>query len=49
MVSDSSNDAEIDLRDKLSGGTLKLKLSAERAAVAVIRKSDGFVIAKYGF
>lgn len=49
MVSDSAEDAEIDLRDKTTGTALKLHLNAQRAALAVIRKQDGAVIAKYGF
>jgi hypothetical protein len=49
MVSDSSSDAAIDLRDKTSGARVKLRLPSERAAVALIRKSDGAMVAKYGF
>ena len=49
MVSDSAEDADIDLRDQITGTTLKLHLPSERAAVALIRKSDGAVVAKYGF
>jgi hypothetical protein len=49
IVSDSADDADIDLRDRISGATLKLHLPSERAAVALIRKSDGAVVAKYGF
>jgi hypothetical protein len=49
MVSDSAEDADIDLRDKTTGATLKLHLPSERAAVALIRKVDGALIARYGF
>ncbi len=49
MVSDSAEDAEIDLRDKTTGTVLKLHLASQRAALALIRKQDGAVIAKYGF
>jgi hypothetical protein len=48
MVSDSADDADIALRDKATGATLKLHLLSERAAVALIRKPDGKVIAEYG-
>jgi len=48
MVSDSADDADIDLRDKGTGATLKLRLPSERAAVALLRKPDGAVMAKYG-
>jgi len=49
MVSDSADDADIDLRDRITGATLKLHLPSGRAALALIRKSDGAVLAKYGF
>jgi len=39
----------VDLIDKTSGAELKLHLPAQRAAMAVIRKSDGAITAKYGF
>jgi hypothetical protein len=49
MVSESDRDADIDLIDKTSGAELKLRLSAQHGAMALLRKSDGAVTAKYGF
>lgn len=49
MVSESSEDAEINLRDKTTGKSFKLHLSSGHAATALIRKSDGTLSAKYGF
>jgi hypothetical protein len=49
MVSDSAEDAVIDLRDKATGSTLKLRLPSQRAAIALIREADGAVVARYGF
>lgn len=49
MVSETDQDSDIDLRDKTTGAELKLRLPAQRAALALIRKSDGSVAAKYGF
>jgi hypothetical protein len=49
MVSETDRDADVDLIDKTSGAELKLRLPAQRAAMAVIRKSDGAITAKYGF
>ncbi len=49
MVSESAAGANIDLVDKLTGTRLTLALPSQHAALALIRKSDGAVIAKYGF
>jgi hypothetical protein len=49
MVSETDRDYDLDLADKSSGAELKLRLPAEHAAMALIRKSDGAVTAKYGF
>lgn len=49
MTSESAADSEIDFRDKLSGGRLTLRLPAEHAALALIKKTDGAILAKYGF
>jgi hypothetical protein len=49
MVSETDIDTDVDLRDKTTGSELKLRLPAEHAAVALIRKSDGIIAAKYGF
>jgi hypothetical protein len=49
IVSDNAEDTDIDLRDKLTGGRMTLRLPAQRGALAVIRRSDGTIKAKYGF
>ena len=49
MVSEADEDTDVDLTDKTSGAELKLHLPAQHAAMAVIRKSDGAIAAKYGF
>jgi hypothetical protein len=49
MVSETDQDADLDFADKASGAELKLRLPPERAAMALIRKSDGAIRAKYGF
>jgi hypothetical protein len=49
LISDSADDAQIDLRDKSTGGHLKFSLSGEHAALAVLDRKSGAVVAKYGF
>jgi hypothetical protein len=49
MVSDVAEDAKIDLRNKLTGARLSLRLPAQHAAIAVIGKREKGVVAKYGF
>jgi len=49
MVSERDQDYDLDLVDNTSKGELKLRLPAEHAAMALIRKSDGSITAKYGF
>lgn len=49
MVSETDRDTDIDLIDKTSGAELKLRLPAQHGAMALLRKSDGTVSAKYGF
>ena len=49
MASETDHDHDLDLADNTSHGELKLRLPAGRAAMALIRKSDGTVTAKYGF
>ncbi len=49
MVSEDASDAEIRLTDKTTKARLELRLPSERAALAILRKSDGKVVAKYGF
>jgi hypothetical protein len=49
FVSDSANDAAINLHDLASGVSLAFSLPAEHAAIAVIDKKEKKVVAKYGF
>ena len=49
IASETAEDSNVDLIDKRSGGHLALHLPAQHAALALIRKSDGAVQAKYGF
>ena len=49
IESESDSDEAIDLRDKTTGAELKLTLAAQHAAVAMLRKSDGAIVARYGF
>ena len=49
MVSDSDEDAAINLRDQATGAPLALRLPAQHAAIAVIGKKERRVVAKYGF
>jgi hypothetical protein len=49
MESESADDADIALRDRVTGKEFNLRLPSQRAALAVIRKSDGSITARYGF
>jgi hypothetical protein len=49
MESDGADDANIDLRDKLTGTRITLRLPAQHAALAVIGKNAKSVVAKYGY
>ena len=49
MESDSAEEAQIDLRDKLTGAQLTLRLPAQHAALAVVSKQTKSIVAKYGF
>lgn len=49
MESESDRDEAIDFKDKISGGEVKLTLASQHAALALLRKSDGAIIARYGF
>jgi hypothetical protein len=49
MTSDSAEDSNVDLRDKLTGARLTLPLRAGNAALALIGKKQKAVIARYGF
>ncbi|HEV2116049.1 MAG TPA: hypothetical protein VGR48_08505, partial [Terriglobales bacterium] len=49
VESESAVSTKVDLRDRVTGAHLAFNLPSQRAALALIRKSDGTVIAKYGF
>jgi hypothetical protein len=49
LVSDSANDAIINLRDQSTGVSLAFSLPAEHAAIAVIGKKEKKILARYGF
>ena len=49
LISDSADDANIALRDKLTGVRLNLQLPAQHAALALIGVKEKAVITKYGF
>jgi hypothetical protein len=49
MVSDSANDAVINIRDLQTGVPITLSLSSQHAAIAVISKKEKKIVAKYGF
>jgi hypothetical protein len=49
FVSDSANDAAINIRDQATGAPLEFSLKREHAAIAVIGKKEKKVVAKYGF
>jgi hypothetical protein len=49
MASESAEDTQIDLRDKTTGASLKLKLAGQRAAMAVVSRKSRGVVARYGF
>jgi len=47
VVSESAQDAKIDLRDKATGTRLTFPLAAQHATLMLVRKSDGAVLSKY--
>jgi len=49
LESESAEDTQIDVRDTNTGVRLAMKLSAQRAAMALIGKTEKTVLAKYGF
>ena len=49
LVSESGEDARIDLRDNVTGGRITLQLASQHAALAVFGKNEKRVIVKYGF
>jgi hypothetical protein len=49
MISDTADDSQIDLRDKLTGTRITLPLSAQHAAIAIVSKKERSVVAKLVF
>ena len=49
LESETDQDTEIDLEDTVTGAPLRLRLSAEHGALALIGKQTKQLIAKYGF
>lgn len=49
IVSETDRDYDLDLIDNTTRAELRLRLPAEHAAMALIRKAGGAVTAKYGF
>jgi hypothetical protein len=49
FVSESREDEMVALRDKRTGAELHFRLASQRAALALLNKSDGRLLARYGF
>jgi hypothetical protein len=49
FVSDSANDAAINLRDRTTGVSFSFSLPAEHAAIAVVSTKEKKIVAKFGF
>ena len=49
LVSDSDQDAAINIRDSATGAAFAFRLPAQHAAIAVIGKKEHRVVAQYGF
>jgi len=49
FVSDSADDAAINVRDRETGVPITFSLSAQHAALALIGKKEKAVVAKYGY
>ena len=49
VVSDSDQDASINIRDQATGTLLTFRLASQHAAIAVIGKEERRVVARYGF
>ncbi len=46
LVSESGGDGDIDLKDRLSGGRVRLRLGSQRAALILLDRRTGAVLAK---
>jgi len=49
MISDSDQDAAVNIRDQATGAPLAFRLPAQHAAIAIIGKKECRVVAQYGF
>jgi hypothetical protein len=49
FMSESGRDEAINVRDKLTGANIKFTLPEQRAALVLLNKRDGRVMAKYGY
>lgn len=49
LESEDARDSDIDLTDRFTGARVALHLPAQHAALVLIRKSDGAILARYGF
>jgi hypothetical protein len=49
LISDSADNATINIRDEATGLQLSIPLAAQHAAIAVIGRKEKSVVAKYGF
>jgi hypothetical protein len=49
ISSETAEDSQIDIRDRLTGARLHLRLAAQHSALAVISKKTKAVVAKFGF
>ncbi|HEY0796094.1 MAG TPA: hypothetical protein VGD64_09975, partial [Acidisarcina sp.] len=49
FASDSLEDHAVDIKDRMTGAHIAFTLKAQRGAMVLLRKSDGQVLAKYGY
>jgi hypothetical protein len=49
IESEDAHDSDIDLTDRSTNARLTIHLSSQHAALVLIQKSDGKILAKYGF
>jgi hypothetical protein len=49
FMSESGRNEPIDVRDKLTGVEIKFTLPEQRAALVLLNKKDGRLLAKYGY
>ena len=49
FMSESGRDELIDVRDKITGAEIKFTLPEQRAALVLLNRKDGKLLAKYGY